>query len=255
MRSAVDTDYSRLNSQSRKYVFRPSPRGTAQTVLGVALFVGLMLWQLDRADQKRALQARFDSRLGMPAVAYRGGGLDLEKMRYRRLRLEGHFLDKDQVLLDNAVHEGRPGYQVLTPFRLRDGGVVLVDRGWVPQGARRDALPDIQVATGPLRIEGWLDRHRSRPFFGGGQPHRPGDSRWLYMDTAAYRRESGLRVPDWVIHLAPDSPQGYVRVQPHFDARVGMHIGYAIQWGAFALIAAGTWLAVSFRRRARGEAE
>ncbi len=253
MRSAVDTDYSRLNSLSRKYVFRPSPGGTALTVLGVALFLGLMLWQLDRADQKRALQARFESRLGLPAEDYRGGPVDLTKMRYRRLRLAGHFLARDQVLLDNAVHEGRPGYQVLTPFQLDDGGVVLVDRGWVPQGARRDALPDIRVASAPLRIEGWLDRHRSRPFFGGGQAHRPGDSRWLYLDTSAYRRESGLQVPDWVIHLAPDSPQGYVRTRPHFDARVGMHIGYAIQWGAFALIAAGTWLMVSFRKRTQGE--
>ncbi len=238
-----------MDSLSQKYEFRPGMGGSLLTLAGVGLFVALMLWQLGRADEKRALQAAFDSRLQQPAIDYAGGGIDIERMRCRRIRLDGHFLQQGQVLLDNAVHDGRAGYQVITPFRVRGDGVVLVDRGWVPQGARRDELPDTTVVEDPVRIEGWVDRHRSRPVLGGGQAFRPGDPRWLFIDPAAYEGFSGLAVPDFVVHLAPDSPHGFIRARPRFDANVGMHVGYAIQWGAFALIAAGTWLAVSLKRR------
>jgi surfeit locus 1 family protein len=222
-------------------------------MVGVGLFIGLMFWQLDRAEQKRARQAEFEARMQLPPVEWRGGTMDLRHMRYRKLRLDGHFRQQGQVLLDNAVYEGRPGYQVITPFQLRAGGFVLVDRGWVPQGPRRDVLPDVGVAEGPVRIEGWVDRHRSRPLFSGAQAHQVGDSRWQYLDPVAYQRFSGLKTPDFVIHLAPGSPYGFRRGLPHYDAKVGMHLGYAIQWGAFALIAAGTWVAVSLRRREQVE--
>ena len=73
--------------------------------------------------------------------------------------------------------------------------------------------------------------------------------RWLYMDTDHYAQRFGLKVPDFVVRLAPDSAQVYRRSATVYDAKVGMHIGYAIQWGAFAAMAFATWLGLSFKRR------
>jgi len=48
--------------------------------------------------------------------------------------------------------------------------------------------------------------------------------------------------------LGPESTYGYKRQWPQPEDKSGMHIGYAIQWSAFALIALGTFLGLSFKR-------
>ena len=82
-------------------------------------------------------------------------GLD----RYQRVRLRGSFDAARQILLDNMPSvSGRPGYRVLTPLDRADGrGWVLVDRGWVPLGATREALPDVAVDTREREVSGILD--------------------------------------------------------------------------------------------------
>ena len=236
----------------QNYEFRPGLKGTLVTLLGVGLFVALMVWQIGRAQEKRQLQAEFDGRMNLPPISYTGGEMDIADKRYRKVRLSGHFMQKGQVLLDNVVYEGRPGYEVMTPFLLDNGEALLIDRGWVAQGKRRDVLPDIRVDERPLTVQGWLDHHRSRPVVGGAEVSPEHNARWLYIDLDEYKRYSGLKVPNFVIHLSPESPYGFERTPARYDANVGMHIGYAIQWGAFALIAAGTWLALSFKRRTPG---
>lgn len=209
------------------------------------------MWQLGRADEKRELQALVDARSGIPAVEYRGGPLDIESMQYRQVSFEGRFENSGQVMIDNVVMEGRPGYQVITPFRLSEGGYVLVDRGWVVAARRRDQLPDISVDQQPLKLTGRVHRHRSRPVVGAEKPDPDGSMRWLYVDAAYYTEHTGLDVPEFVIRLDPGSPGGYQHGAAAYDAKVGMHIGYAIQWAAFAVIAFATWLGLSIKRRGR----
>ncbi len=234
---------------SSRYRFQPGIGGTVVALLGTGIFLVLAIWQLGRADQKRDLQALVDSRMDLPAVEYRGGSLDVESMQYRRVSFEGRFENDGQVLIDNVVMEGKPGYQVITPFRLSEGGHVLVDRGWVVAARRRDQLPDISVDQQPLRLSGRVDRHRSRPVVGAERPDPEGSMRWLYVDPAYYNERTGLSVPRFVIRLEPGSPGGYKHATTAYDAKVGMHIGYAIQWAAFAVIAFATWLGLSIKRR------
>ena len=49
---------------------------------------------------------------------------------------------------------------------------------------------------------------------------------------------------------SPQDDSGFVRQWPEPQANVGMHIGYAIQWFAFALIALLVWLRLSLQRSA-----
>lgn len=244
----MSNEYNRLSGLD-KYRFQAGIGGTIVAFLGTGLFVALALWQLGRADEKRELQALVDARMAMPSVEYRGGALDLANMQYRKLHLRGRFENAGQVLIDNVMLEGKPGYQVITPFRLDDGRHVLVDRGWLPAGARRDQLPDVTVESKTVNIHGRADRHRSRPVVGAESPDPEGTMRWLYVDTNYYTERNGIEVPDFVIHLEPGSAQGYRRSETVYDAKVGMHIGYAIQWAAFAVIAFATWLGLSFKRR------
>ena len=218
-------------------------------MMGVGLFVTLCLWQIDRADEKQAMQALVENRLQQPAFEYAGGELDIEMMKHRKVEMQGHFSNEGQVLIDNVVLEGKPGYQVVTPFVFGNGQQVLVDRGWVPQGKTRDVLPDIDVDEAVVDIKGRVEKHRSKPVISVDKPSLDDGLRWFYIDTTYYKQTQGIEVPNFVIRLDAESPRGYERSDYAYDAKVGMHIGYAIQWGAFAVIAFVTWLGLSIKRQ------
>jgi len=233
----------------QSYRFRPGLGATLATLAATALFVGLSLWQLDRADQKRSLQAQVEARMAQPALAYHGQPLNLDAERFRRVTLSGRFLPAHQLLLDNVIHEGRPGYEVITPLEVAGSEqVVLIDRGWIPAAATRQEIPDVDAPQGELRIEGRIDRPHSRPVVGGNIPVVD-RTRWSWLDLGQFEQRSGLKTEPFLVLMSPESPGGFVRQWPAFNAKVGMHIGYAIQWAAFALMALGTYVWAGLKRR------
>jgi surfeit locus 1 family protein len=150
---------------------------TGLTVVLCLLFLTLGRWQWGRAEQKRELWAQFER--GTGEVVSLGTRSITELPRYARVRVEGRWEPRRQFLLDNRTHDGRAGYEVLTPLWLDDGRVVLVNRGWVPFGGYRDRLPDVSAdfadlvaatsgaATARVAISGRLDELPSAGLAGG----------------------------------------------------------------------------------------
>jgi surfeit locus 1 family protein len=219
------------------------------------LLIGLGLWQLDRADQKRRLQADFAAG-GTPTplqTANDLGGLD-ELRRFQPVSLAGRYLSERQFLLDNMVHDGAAGYHVLTPFATDAGPVVIVNRGWVPK-AYDGSLPDVAVAEAPPTIAGRGAR-RPRPAIAVGDvsadegwPRRlhfpeAGDVAALLADTLA-----GRPLPEAVLLLDPGAGDGYVRAWQPTGTGPERHVAYALQWFAFAATLATIWVVMFLRRR------
>jgi surfeit locus 1 family protein len=138
----------------RNRTFKPRPFTTLLTIVLIAMLVTLGRWQLHRADEKRALFESFAA--GTDSTT----PIDLQTPkvpRYQHVEARGHYDGEHQVLIDNMVEAGRAGYFVVTPFALEGGGWVLVNRGWVPVGASRAALPAIGVAGDARHIRARAD--------------------------------------------------------------------------------------------------
>ncbi len=220
--------------------------GIVVTFIAVSIFTYLSVWQMGRSEERKQLRNEIVQRSAQQVSDFVSADIDLETDQYKRYRLQGEFLNQHQLLLDNVVRHGKPGYEVITPFRLPDNSLVLVNRGWITAGNDRRVLPDIKVMPGKQQVIVMLDKPRSAPVVGAG-PVESG-IRWNYLDVAYYREASGLKVPDYLLLLSADSGSGYDREWPEITDKSGMHIGYAIQWGAFALIAFGTFLGMSIKR-------
>jgi surfeit locus 1 family protein len=119
-----------LNFSRSRFAPRLGP--TLLAASAIALFVVLGNWQLGRAHEKRQLTDRFTA--GGPAIELKE--LPADAPRYQPVRLSGHYDRDHQFLLDNMSHESMAGVDVLTPFVLNGGSVVLVNRGWQPYGRR-----------------------------------------------------------------------------------------------------------------------
>ena len=232
--------------------FAPPAWAVLLTAVALAAFVSLGTWQLGRAREKRDLAAEFaaGSRDTVEASGLDLGGLP----RYQRVRLLGAYDPSRQVLLDNMPSAaGRPGYRVLTPLRRADGrGWVMVDRGWVPLGASREALPDVAVGAGERELSGVLDV-LPEPGLRLGPAAAPGATGWprllLFPTEADLESALGLELETRIVLLDADLPDGYERSwRPATGFGPERHLGYALQWFAFAVVAVVIFIALNLRR-------
>jgi surfeit locus 1 family protein len=235
-------EYSPVLKRESRFAPRAIP--TVLTVAAVAAFVALGNWQLGRAHEKRALAADFAA--GGPAIEWRR--LPADAPRYQRVFLRGRYDAEHQFLLDNRSHESVAGVEVLTPLVLDDGSAVLVNRGWLPWGPTRRDLPAISVGGEKRDIVGRIDE-LPRPGIWLEPPPAAGWPRLVqYPSMEELSAALGRELAPRQVLLDPGVPDGYVRDWAVPGTTPDRHLGYALQWFAFAALAATIWLVLSFRK-------
>ena len=234
-------------------IFAPQLFTTALTLLVLVGLVSLGRWQLQRAEQKRVLFDAFDR--GADATY----PIDVQTPplpRYALLEAQGHYDGSRQVLIDNMTNaDGRAGYFVITPFALAGGGWLLVNRGWIPLGTTRSALPGIEVKGDERTVHGRADHLPSAGIHMGQpaalRPPFPAVANFPSRDDIAQLLGEHTWAPAAdVALLNPDQPEGYVRAwqPPGFPPL--RHIAYAVQWFGLALALVIIYFITNCRRAA-----
>ena len=127
----------------------------AFVVAALAVLVALGTWQLERRASKEVLIAELDRKLAAPptdvAPRERWPQLNAGRDEFRRVRFAAEFIPGAEALVYSSGSPLRPdatgpGYWVFAPARLPDRSVVVVNRGFVPEGrqdprTRPKALP------------------------------------------------------------------------------------------------------------------
>lgn len=234
--------------------FRPSPALTLVLLALALVFLRLGLWQLDRKAEREAL---FESFRNAPEMSI-GQALESE-VEFARVAANGQYDPTRHVLLDNRIWNGRTGVHVLTPFTLRDGHTLLVNRGWLPLAADRRSLPEVATEAGARLLQGRL----VRPAPGGprlGEDDVLATDRWpqlvTYLDLASVAAALGEPLLPWMLQLDAGEASGFEdrQWQPAVT-QPRQHSAYAVQWLALAATAAVIWVVLGLRRgRQRGNA-
>lgn len=205
-----------------------------------AASIGLLAlggWQLQRLQWKRALIAQVDQRVHAAPAAAPGVPawplLTRQNDEYRRLRLEGRFLDQGATRVQASTALG-PGYWLLTPFRSSDGATVLVNRGFIPTASALPAGAQQVSITGLLRMS-----ERGGAFL---RDNNPVADRWYGRDVQAIAAARGLG-PVAPYFLDQDGTEAGVPGAPVGGLTViafnNNHLVYALSWFALSLMAAG----------------
>jgi surfeit locus 1 family protein len=229
--------------------FAPTLLGTVLAIVGIVGVGRLGLWQLGRADEKRQMLEQIDA--GAASVHPLTAG-DTQLPRYQTVTATGRYDGDHQVLLDNMPsRQGAPGYRVLTPFELREGGWILVDRGWVPLGPTREELPNVAVASDERTIRGRLDE-LPRPGMRLAA-HATGEG-WPrvmnFPEPADLENALGRPLGRYIVRLDPSERDGFERagiVAPDFGP--DRHIAYAVQWFGLGLAILCLYVFLSFRSK------
>jgi len=210
-------------------------------VLLAAVFAALGFWQIERASEKKALEALFERNVPYTQIANLG-----EPTPYRPIEARGRYLPGQQVLIDNIVRSGRIGYFVISALDVApDQPLLLVNRGWVPKAARGEGPLDLALDDGWRSVYGRVG-HLPRVGIRSGDAFA-GAGDWpkvaVYPTADEVAAELGRSVLPYVLLLDPEDPDGYSRDWRPQQAGPMRHYGYAVQWFAMCatVIALGLW--------------
>ena len=211
--------------------------------------MSLGYWQLDRAAYKAAIVDKFESRMaGLPQKLNPDD--DVSDIEFRPLILEGEYDLEHSFYLDNQLHRGIAGYNILTPFRLaNDDRILLIDRGWVALGASREQLPEAKV---PL-VQGTATGIASFPESIG---YRMGEinlsGQWPevipFIDPEALQAQFSPALMPFVLRLSPDQEGHYIRAWKPVWALPEKSRAYAVQWFSFAGLALALFFILNLRK-------
>lgn len=225
------------------------------SLLAFLALLGLGTWQVQRLAWKTALVSRVETRLASAPVEAPGpnawAAVSDETDAYRRIRATGVFLNDRETLVQALTGQGA-GFWVVTPFKLRDGTAILVNRGFVPSERRDPAtrrqgeVPEERTVTGLLRI--------TEPGGGFLRSNDPAGDRWYSRDVAAIAawRLPGEPVASYFLDAdATPNPGGLPVGGLTVVAFRNHHLVYALTWYGLAALLAGAmvWVVRDERRR------
>ncbi len=211
----------------------------ALTIVFAAVCAGLGTWQLARRAEALAEIVKVDTNFDSDPVPVAEALPDLagfaESQKWLPVVMTGTYLKSDELIVRNRPLNIHPGFEVLTPLRLADGTVFIVDRGWLPTGETPDAPASVPEAPdGEVTVVARLK---------AGEPSLAGrTSRGNQIATINLTEVQGrLDLPTYTGAYglmksedpAPsDRPVAVTR--PVRDE--GPHLSYAFQWFVFALL-------------------
>ena len=249
----------------------PATRGgiataTGFAVAGIAVLVGLGAWQLERKASKESLIAQVSARLdGAPRPLpprEQWPRLDSAAEEFRRIVFAAVFPDREPALVYTPGSPFRPdvsgaGYWVLSPARLPSGGVVVVNRGFLPLGlkdSRKDSRKDTALAppAGSVQVTGAMRWPETRGLFTPADDPAHGIWYTRAPQAIAAANNWGEVAPFYVELESPKPATGLPRAGRLAVALPNNHLQYALTWFGLAAGLAGVYLAWLSGRRRRG---
>ena len=214
-----------------------------------AFLVSLGFWQLDRADEKRGIEASIKlANTGSVELIMEEGSL--KNKEYYEVRLQGKYFSDKQFIYDNQIVNQVSGYYVLTPYALEgQSKTILINRGFIPWNGRRDKLADIDIGQDAREIKVLISKPIKRMEL---KPTEIGIQFPILIQSIDLQDMASLASVDFssVIGLLdPSASNGFVRKWEPYTGSIEKHIGYAVQWFLMALVLAIIGIRIAIKQR------
>ncbi|NIB39526.1 SURF1 family protein [Pseudomaricurvus alkylphenolicus] len=208
------------------------------------VFLGLLLlpillrlgyWQLQRAAEKQEILEILQQRRSQPAIELNQLSSS-DDLQHRTVIASGHFDAERYWLIDNRVFQGRVGYEVIAPFYLREGGTLLVNRGWIKAPQLRSELPELQFPSSNIALQGHLFRSSYNRMIN----NETADSEWpirlQQVELELMADQLGQAVLPWELRLFAEDSAALETDWKYVSTSPAKHHGYAVQWFAMASV-------------------
>ena len=206
----------------------------------------LGLWQLERAEDKLAIQSDFESQVSENYVDI--NSLTSKPTRYKKIYADGSFIEP-YFLLDNIVYKRKAGYYVISPF-LIGSKVLLVNRGWVYNYSRQK-YPIINTPKEDIRINGYVKYPMQLLELSSENitPQEPYITQNININQISKILKK--EIYPFIINLNVNNKFAYIHIEEKNENNHLKHYMYAGQWFLFTII--GMFFLIILNRKKNGE--
>jgi cytochrome oxidase assembly protein ShyY1 len=215
----------------------------------IACFTLLSPWQFRRNAERETTNNQITASFSAPPAP-----LDPSMHEWRRATVTGTYLSDDEVIARLRTVQGEPAFEVMVPFKLTDGRIVLLDRGFLrPEQSRVPtyAPPPAGQVTVTGRIRADETDPQNRNAFADGSTQ--GKLHAWAVDSRVVARATDLKIEPGYLQLDVDAP-GVLGPLPLPELDAGPFLSYALQWIAFGVMALLGWLYFTWRELLPGGA-
>ncbi|NBX04081.1 MAG: SURF1 family protein [Alphaproteobacteria bacterium] len=213
-------------------------------IAAMFLLCGLGFWQVERLKWKNGVIAQIEKGRAAAAETWDKPPAPNEDVLYHHVKITGTFLYDKRFYVVTQPHDGQQGFSVITPMKLKNGELVLVNRGWSPRD--KEMQPKgMQTVEGVVRPP----REKGKILASLLPENKPDINLWFYEDTHAMSEIIGKPVPTHFVieavgkkipDIFPIPNNGWISVRND-------HLGYAITW--FTLAFAGIIMFAIYHRK------
>ena len=193
----------------------------------ITIFCALGTWQLYRLQWKLEIINEITIGLKSRPVEYS----NLIKKNYYRVNAKGKFNFDQQIYLYSLNDSGKPGYDVITPFKTDKNENVLINRGWISKELKGSQTINLQKGA-EQKVVGFLRKIYKPNMF------KPAndivDNVWFSINLDDIREFTGKQFNEFVIFLEDDQVKTPLPKKISVDVP-NNHLKYAITWYAISI--------------------
>lgn len=217
-------------------MFKPKLIPTITTLCAFFLLVYLGVWQVKRLYWKNSLISTMNEKIAMPPVSVDDVIKDVEGNKYRKIELKGEFLHNQEKYLFVGKRSARSlqGFDILTPFKLENGEVVLVDRGWIDADRKKKNMRSETLVKGTQKLVGMVHKGEKK---GKWTPENDAEKNfWFWIDLQEIKENSSITQDDFYVRLVKNSNDNSYPIAGDTVIRQrNDHLQYAITWFVLAI--------------------
>ncbi len=237
--------------------FKPTLIPTIATLLVLPILISLGFWQLDRAEQKKAILDAVTEKMNSESLLKLPSKANIANSKYQHIKLQGQFDSKHLIYVDNKIFFGKVGYFVLSPFLVNDSSkTVLVNLGWVAMGASRQNLPLVQLPSGTVLISGRIKTNIDNVFSLSEKSFDIVSWPLVVQWASPQQLSSLLNVSIQPLLILLDKAKGngttydkqFKRQWKFISSSPDMHTSYAMQWFSLAIVLLIIFIAVNTKK-------
>ncbi|MBN8543954.1 MAG: SURF1 family protein [Alphaproteobacteria bacterium] len=214
---------------------KPRPIPLLFFISALIITLGLGTWQVQRLKWKEHLIADIERAKTEAPLAELPPNETLAAHEFERIRLSGWWVKDTEFHVTPRYFRDTLGYHIFAPLRLKDGRIVIVNRGWVPAKRKEITERPESAAKGHTSLVGMIrigaDRNRFTPASNSEK------NVWFGRDTELMAIAGGLEnvAPVTVDVIGTQDPKQY---PIPFDGEIKLynqHLSYIVTWYGIAL--------------------
>ena len=189
------------------------------------MFCSLGTWQLYRLQWKMELISEITFGLNSTPIKYSN---NIEK-NYQRVTSDGEYNFENQIYLYSLNEKGKPGYDIITPFKTSNNENILVNRGWIDKKLKGLAVVN---SNKKAKITGLLRKIYKANMFKPENDIK--NNIWYSLKLEDLESFTGYKLNNFVLYLQ-DNQNNLVKNKIVSPDLPNNHLKYAITWYSVAL--------------------